>query len=343
MSDYFIARQPIFDRQRKLMAYELLFRNSTTNMMPQAVDRDAATAQVLSTSADIGLRDLVGGHRAFINLPERFIEEPDLLPLPPDQLVLEVLETVELTPARIDGLRTLAQRGYTLALDDVIDCASYETVLPMMNIVKLDIPELPRDRWATEITRLKKQNCCVLAEKVETEEEFNSLLDLGCDLFQGYFFARPTVISGRRIAANKVGLLQLLAAVNDPDAEIDDLAQLISSDIGLSLRAMNFVNCAALALTRRIDSVREAVVYLGRERIRNIIALLLMARVDDKPTELMTMALVRGKFCELLAEESAHDDPGAFTDDQAVRGRVEWPAPPRFGQRPKLRKTHLRE
>lgn len=276
------------------------------------MDMDSATAQVLGTSADIGLHDLVGKRRAFVNLPERFLEDPDLVPLPPGQLVLEVLETVELTPARIAGLQTFRERGYMLALDDVIDGSVYESVLPLMHIVKLDIPYLPVNRWASEIDRLKARGCLVLAEKVESEDEFRRLHELGCDYFQGYFFARPTVLSGRRLAANKLSLLRLLAQINEPTTEIDELAKLVGSDLALSLRAMNIVNSAAYGLNRRLDSVREAVVYLGREKTRNLVALLLMARVDDKPTELMTMALVRGKFCELLAEEAGLENPGAY-------------------------------
>ena len=175
MSEYFIARQPIFDRQRTLVAYELLFRNSSVNAAPAEMDMDAATAQILCTSADIGLDDLVGSRQAFINLPERFLEDPDLLPLPPEQLVLEVLETVQLNPARIAGLETFRQRGYTLALDDVVDCSAYEAVLPLMHIVKLDIPKLSEEQRASEIGRLKERGCLVLAEKVETEDDYLQL------------------------------------------------------------------------------------------------------------------------------------------------------------------------
>ena len=312
MTEYFIARQPIFDRQLKLYAYELLFRSSRVNAAPVDVDGETATAQVLSTSSDIGLERLVGRHHAFINLPQRFLDEPELLPLPPEQLVLEILETVDLDGERLDALRWLDEQGYTLALDDFVYDARFEEVLPLVEIVKMEVPAIPPDEWASEIARLKSYGCRVLAEKVETEDEFKRLAELGCDYFQGFFFARPKVVSGRRLSSNKLALLQLLARLNDPTVDIDTLSDLVSRDVALCVRALNYVNSAATALTRRVDSVREAVVYLGREKLRNWVVLFTMASVDDKPSELMTMALARGRFCELVARRAEKDDPGAF-------------------------------
>ena len=312
MSDFFIARQPIFDSRLALRGYELLFRNSAANAAPVDIDRASATAQVLSTTADLGLASLVGSQLAFVNLPERFLDEPDLLPLAPGQLVLEVLEDVELNDDRVAAIRQLAERGYTIALDDFVCDGRFDAVLPHVDIVKLEIPAIPRERWADEVGRLRARGHRVLAEKVETDEEFRILRELGCDFFQGYFFARPRVISGRRLASSQLALLQLLSQVTDPGCDVDALTGLIGQDIALSVRVLNHVNSAANALTRRMNSVREAVVYLGRERIRNIVALLLMARVDDKPAELLSTALVRARFCQLLALECDDDNPDAF-------------------------------
>lgn len=312
MSEFFIARQPIFDPELALRGYELLFRNSAANAAPLDMDRASATAQVLSTTADLGLASLVGGQLAFVNLPERFLDEPDLLPLAPGQLVLEVLEDVELNEERIANIQQLAARGYTIALDDFVCDGRFEAVLPHVDIVKLEIPAIPRKRWAEEVRRLREGGHRVLAEKVETDDEFQALRDLGCDLFQGYFFARPKVISGRRLGSSQLALLQLLSRVTDPGCDVDALTGLIGQDVALSVRVLNHVNSAANALTRRMNSLREAVVYLGRERIRNIVALLLMARVDDKPVELLTSALVRARFCQLFALECDLDQPDAY-------------------------------
>jgi EAL and modified HD-GYP domain-containing signal transduction protein len=312
VSEYFMARQPILDRDRGLFAYELLFRDSATNAAPHGINHDAATAQILTTSSDVGLSALVGERRAFINLPERFLDDPDLLSQFSPQLVLEVLEDVEFNETRISGLRELKARGFTLALDDFIYDPRFDEILPLVDIVKLEIPALPEDSWEREIQRLKASGVKVLAEKVETQREFQVLHDLDCDLFQGYFFARPKMLRGRRLSSNQIALLQLLAQLNDPGLDIDELAQLVDRDVTLSVRVLNHVQSAASALNRKVDSVREAVVYLGRDRIRSLVALLLMARTGDSPAALMSIALVRAKFCELLSADDAHSDPGAY-------------------------------
>ena len=312
MSEFFIARQPIFDPGLKLYAYELLFRSSSHNAAPAQFDDDSATAQVLTASAEMGMQKLVGDYLAFVNLPGRFLAEPDLLPLPPERLVLEVLETVEVDALVLSGMRALSQRGFTLALDDFVYEARYDKALDLIDLVKLDIQLIERARWSREISRLKERGLKVLAEKVETEAEFRLLADLGCDYFQGYFFARPNIVPGRRLSNNRLSLLQLLSRINDPATEPQTLAELVSRDVTLSVRALNYVNSAANGLRQRIDSVRDAIIYLGRDTIRRWVTLYLMFSVDDKPSELLTTGLVRARFCELLAGEAGLDDPGGY-------------------------------
>ncbi|MDP5071885.1 MAG: HDOD domain-containing protein, partial [Congregibacter sp.] len=161
-------------------------------------------------------------------------------------------------------------------------------------------------------SRLKKLGVQVLAEKVETNEEFETLKALGCDYFQGYFFAKPKVVSGKRLAPNKLAVMQLMSQINDSETDIDSLSELVSRDVAISARAMNYVNSAGSSLNRRIESIREAVVYIGRETIRRWVTLLIMAKIDDKPGELVTMTLVRAKFMELLAQEAGQGDSDAF-------------------------------
>ena len=312
MSDFFIARQPIFNAKLELYAYELLFRNSMRNAAPGDINQDAATAQVLTASADVGLQRLVGRHIAFVNLPDRFLADPALLPLPPDGLVLEVLESVDIDEEILEGMRTLNECGFSLALDDFVYDESYEAAFELVDLVKIDIRITAPEEWAGEIARLKKRGLTVLAEKVETREEYQRLADLGCDLFQGYFFARPRIIPGKRLVTSRASLLNLLSRINDPGTEPETLAELVSRDVTLSVRALNYVNSAANALPRRIDSIRDAVIYLGRKRIRNWVTVYLMFSVDDKPSELVTLGLVRARFCELLAQDINAEDPGAF-------------------------------
>ncbi len=299
---FFLARQPILDRDLKLYAYELLFRSSNENSAPTDMDNDAATAQVLTNAMEIGIDRLSRGHITFINLPRQFLLDPDLLPIDPVRVMLEILEDVVPDDDVLAGVASLRETGFKIALDDVVESASYDRLMPLVDTVKIDIRAMPEETWAAQIGRIKTHDCKVLAEKVETEEEFQTLKALGVDYFQGYFFARPRIVSGKRLPTNKIALLRLLARISDPDTDLEELQSLISQDVGLSVRALAYVNSAANALNRKIDSIKEAIVYLGRGVIRNWVVLYIMSGVDGKADEIVTMGLVRGRLCELLAQ-----------------------------------------
>ncbi|MCB1842548.1 MAG: EAL domain-containing protein [Halioglobus sp.] len=311
MSHFFLARQPIFDRDLQLHAYELLFRSSGESASAGELDGDIATARVIASAAELGIEKLTRGHAAFINLPQRFLEEPDLMPLSPDTVVLEILETVVVNDAALTGIQRLHERGFRIALDDFIDSQAFDAILPLVDTVKLDVRELPQAQWAQQVERLRGHGCKLLAEKVETRNEFEALSELGVDYFQGYFFARPRIVRGRQIAPDKANLIRTLMLLNDPDCSVDDIHELVSRDIAMSVKALNYVNSAASGLTRRIESIREAIVYLGRDTIKQWVAVYLIASEDSKPRELLTLALVRAKLCELLAVRQGRSDADA--------------------------------
>jgi len=313
MPAFFIGRQPIFDRDLNLHAYELLFRDGKQNFNLDDLDQDTATSQVITTAfTDIGLEKLIGDKLAFVNVTHKFLTNPDLLPMQPEQVVLEVLENVIIDEDVVEGVKELKKRGFKIALDDFIYSEAYEAILPYVNMVKLDITQIAQDEWGSQVEQLRKYDCELLAEKVETAEEYELLKKLDIDFFQGFFFARPKVVSGTRIASNKLALLQVLAKVNDPTAGIDDLQELLSREVGLSVKALNFVNSAASGLNRKVDSIREAIIYLGRNKIKNWVTLSIMASVDGKPEALMTTGLVRAKFCELLAAKAELEGPDSY-------------------------------
>jgi EAL and modified HD-GYP domain-containing signal transduction protein len=313
MPDFFIGRQAILDRNLKLHAYELLYRNGSLNAAPSQIDHDSATSQVIMTAfTEIGIDKLVGNHLAFVNIPYKFITEPDLLPMQPDQVVLEILEDVEIDEACINGIRNLSDSGFAIALDDFIYDKKYDVIMPFVTVIKMDITLTSKEQWAKQIEQFKSFGCKVLAEKVETFEEFDYLKSLNVDYFQGYFFAKPKVISGKRIASNSIVLLQMMAKINDPNTDIEELQNIISKDVGISVRALNYVNSPASGLNRKVDSIREAILYLGRSAVKSWVSLSMMASVDDKPDELMTMALIRAKFCELIATASDCEGVDSF-------------------------------
>ncbi len=313
MPEFFIGRQPIFDRNLNLYAYELLFREGKQNFAQADLDQDAATSQVITTAfTDVGLEKLIGDKLAFVNVTHTFLTNPDLLPMHPERVVLEVLEDVAIDEEVVRGVRKLSERGFRIALDDFIYDKTYDAVLPYVDYVKLDIAQLDQSEWQKQVETIRRYDCRVLAEKVETVDEYEALKNLDIDFFQGFFFARPKVVSGKRIPSNKLALLQMLAKVNDPAAGVDDLQQLLAREVGLSVKALNFVNSAASGLNRTVDSIREAIIYLGRDRIRNWVTLSIMASIDKKPDELMTVAMVRAKFCELLAKKADLEGPDSF-------------------------------
>ncbi len=313
MAEFFIGRQPIFDKDLKLYAYELLFRNGFKNFRPDSVDDDSATAQVIITAfTEIGLANLVGDRLAFVNLPYKFISEPGLLPMHPDQVVLEMLETVAIDDNTVKGINDLSNRGFSIALDDFSYSPAYAQIMPAIDVIKLDITQTDQAHWAQTIAQLRGFGCKILAEKVETQDEFEILKDLGVDYYQGYFFAKPKVISGKRLTSNKLSLLQMLAKLNEPSTDLDTLSDLISKDVAISVKSLTYVNSPASGLNRTVDSVKEAIVYLGRETVKRWVNLFIMASVDGKPEELMTLALVRAKFCELLAKTAEIDGADAY-------------------------------
>ena len=303
MSDIFIARQPIFDADMQVHAYELLFRESEDGARSASVeDGDSATSNVIiNTFVNIGLEKIVGDHRAFINLTRLFLSNPDLIMLPPEQLVLEVLEDVEPGETLLNGLRNIRERGYRLALDDFVYDERFEPMIELADIIKIDVLGMEQSDIEAMVARLRRPGMQLLAEKVETYEEYEFLKSLGFDYYQGYFFARPTVVRGKTLSANQVAVLELVAKVNNPQVEVDELADIIRADVSLSHKVLKFINSPASGLRSEVDSVHQAVVLLGLATIKNWVTILALANNSTKPNELNATALIRARSCELLA------------------------------------------
>ena len=312
MSDYFIGRQPIFDANMDLHAYELLFRDGNTSRA-DFTDGETATSQVMTTTiAEIGLDNLVGEHRAFINLTRFFVTHPDLILFPPEQVVLEILEDIDVDQEVLAGVKALREKGYTIALDDFSPSPKMEPLVDLADIIKIDITAISHEALPKIVGVLKSRGKTVLAEKVETIEDFERLEPMAFDHFQGYFFAKPKVVSGKKLPSNKMALVELTAKVHNPDIEIHELQELVSRDVALSVKAMRFANAPINGLRRSIDSVQQAIVYLGVSTLKNWVTVLAMSEMDDKPTELVTLALARGRMCELLAKKAGLENEGTF-------------------------------
>lgn len=303
MPELFIARQPIYNRTQHVYGYELLYRRTEDNTA-DVTDGDAATSQViLNAMTEIGLENLVGGRSAFVNLTRGFIVGKYPLPLPSRQIVIEILEDVDIDAELISGIKWLVKQGYTIALDDFIYRDPVLPLLDLAHIIKIDVQAISEDKLRDHVTALKEySHLKLLAEKIEIPEEYELCRELGFDYFQGYFFSRPKVIRRTRLPSNQLALMQLLAEVQRPDANIPKLETMISQDVGLSYKLLRYINSAFFGLPKPVESIQRAVVFLGIKVIQKWATLLVLARVEDKPAELMITAVVRAKMCEILAK-----------------------------------------
>jgi EAL and modified HD-GYP domain-containing signal transduction protein len=312
MSDIFIGRQPIYDRKLGVYAYELLFRSEQSNAA-DITDGDKATSDVIvNTFLEIGLDNIVNRRQAFINLTRSFFVNHQTISLPKDRVVLELLEDIEADDEVIEGVKRLSEQGYTIALDDFIYHESLKPLVKLADLIKIDIMSLDKNEIRDHVLALRKHPVKLVAEKVETQQDFDYCLDLGFDYFQGYFFAQPKVIRGRRLPNNRIAILNLLRRLQDPDMTPDQLEGLVAQDVTFSYRILRYVNSAAYSLSRKIESIQQAVIIIGLQTIKSWTTLLAVSQVDNKPTELVVTAMVRGKMAEELAKALNFDGPDAF-------------------------------
>lgn len=313
MSCTFVGCQPIFKSDLDVAAFEILYRSGDDS---QAFfdDGDRATAElILNTFTDIGLDQVVGDRPAFINVTRNFIIERHAYSLPRDRVVLEVLEDVQPEPEIIDSLRSLSEAGYTIALDDFVYSPHLQPLIDLADIIKVELPAIDQSDLAAHVDALRRSEAQLLAEKIETHEEFERCRELGFDLYQGYFLSKPSVISGKRIRVNRIAAMQLVQQLYDPKTSTGDLVKTVASDPNLCYKLLKYVNSASSGLTRHIDSVSAAVTLIGFRRLRAFISLALLATAsEEKPVQLIVTALTRARMCEQIAIEQQSDRPDIF-------------------------------
>lgn len=299
----FVARQPILDRRRKLFAYELLFRSGPQNVF-DALDGAQATGRVINDSLLVfGGREFTRGRRAFINFPEQMLMQGYPRMLPKDWVAVEVLETVEPSPEVIKALGELKRLGYYLVLDDFVYEPRFRPFLELADLVKVDILAWEDfDQVADLVKTIKTHQAALLAEKVETHSQFRQAMDLGFSYFQGYFFSRPEVVSGRELAPQKLAQLQLLRQINQPELNLPELEAVIKQDLSLSYKLLRYINSTGFGLLNEVASIRQALTLLGRDNVRLWASLLALASLSqDKPDELIVSSVLRARFCETVA------------------------------------------
>ena len=309
MIDSYLARQPIFDTNEQVVAYELLYRDDHGG--PLAIDGNQATTEVLINSyIEIGLSKLIEHHQSYINVTRDFIINHEQLPPPSQQLVLEVLEDVEADNEVIAAVQALIEKGYQIALDDFDYDQKHSGLLPLAHIVKVDILQHDVDALTKLYTSLRNFPVKLLAEKVETIEQFNHCRALGFDLFQGYFLCHPKIMRGQRLPANQLHVMQLVAELQKNDAEARSLEKIIEQDVALSYKLLSYINSAAFSLRNKIESIHHAVVCLGQSEVRKWASMVALSSVEGASNELIRIALLRAKIGELLTEVAGQGNPG---------------------------------
>jgi c-di-GMP phosphodiesterase len=309
----YVGRQAVFDRAMKVVGYELLYRNSEENRARFDDPDQATAATMLNAFVELGLDRLVGTLPVYVNLPESFLLGRYPLPMPPDRTIVEVLEDVPVTSELLDAVRALRSQGYKIALDDFVLTDATRPLLQYADIVKVDVLGLPKDEIEEQFDELRPACSTLLAEKISTHDEMAFLHHIGFDLFQGHFLELPVVTRGRRLPHNRLALIHLLAKLYDPRADMRSVEQMISAEVGLTVRILKLASSAALSRGAPIGTIGQAIARLGTQQVAALVMVIMLAGFDDKPFELARHALVRARMCEALARSSAVPADQLFT------------------------------
>lgn len=298
-----LARQPIVDTKLSTFGYELLYRRDAQSLGADVYDQVGATAQVITTSLlDLGLHNLVGTGKAFVNFPRSYLINPSGVPLPKEHTVIEVLEHAGFDAVLLAALRRWHNAGFVLALDDFVFEPKLTPFVEIVDYVKLDIRDLGKEGFHQQVELLKPFGVKLIAEKIETWEEYHFARVLDVDYFQGFFFEKPEAISKKSSRVNQMTLLQLMAAMmKADDLSIDELEQIVSQDIGLVHKLLKYLNSPLMGLVAAVDSLRLAIMLIGVEELKSITNLLLMSEMTSDREVLQAQILLRAKHAELFA------------------------------------------
>ena len=303
MNEVLLARQPILNGDLVAVGYELLYRETRSDHA-NVRDDELATARVsLRAMTEIDLELLVDQRRAWINVTREFVLGGFAQTIPPDRVVLELLEDQLVDKTLIDAVSELRADGYLVALDDFTLTPDIEPLLPKVDIVKLDLRALGAEGFTRLAHDLSRHRLTLVGEKLEDHADFEVAVAAGCHLFQGYFFCRPELIEGTSVAPNQLALLKLAADVQDPAVDLATLDRVISTDVALSYRLLRYINSAYFSVRTPVSTVMQAVTLLGIDNVRNWTTMMILAQIGGKPQELFVTALVRARFCQLAGRD----------------------------------------
>ncbi len=303
--NFYAARQPILDKSKKLFAYELLFRDSIDNVFPD-IDGDEATSKIIEASQfNMGISEFTGNKPAFINFTLETLNQGYPEMLTPDEVVVEILETIKPGKKLLALCKDLHKKGYSLALDDYEHQSVWAHFYPYIKIIKIDIQQSSVDDIKEVLAAVKDHpHIKMLAEKVETYEEYNQMLQLGFDYFQGYFFAKPEMIKTKSLSPSQMAMAELLYETSKTELDLNSITSVFERDVSLSYKLLRYANSAIFKRRNEISTIKQALVILGSGELKRFIGLMFAITANpDKPSELINMAMTRAKFCELVAQD----------------------------------------
>jgi c-di-GMP-related signal transduction protein len=308
----YVARQPILSSNEQVFGYELLFRDGVEDYF-RHTDPDTASRSTLDTSILMGLDVLCDGRHAFINCTRETLIKDYVTLLPPAQVVVEILESVPVDDLVKAACIRLKKAGYTIALDDFIGDDPRTALVEFTDIIKVDLRGTSPAEQAALVKRHGSSRCRMLAEKVETRDEFNACKKAGFFYFQGYFFRRPELVHAREIPKNQVNYLRLLQAISHDEIDVSEIEDIIKGEASLCYRLLRYLNSAAFSFSSQIHSVRHGLAILGEREVRRWVRLVAaLGAGQNRPSDLVLSALVRARYCELLAPRIPHGESDLF-------------------------------
>jgi c-di-GMP phosphodiesterase len=296
-----VARQAIVDASREVIAYELLYRRTEGALAADPHDGEQATLEVIANAVlEIGLDRLSPDLPVHINYPRELLIKRIAPPVFPQRVVIEVLETVAADAETLAGIEALRARGHQIALDDFSPTVTDMKLLAHADIVKLDLSQHSPEEFEQLAASLKQRRVRLIAERVETVQDFERCVALGFDGFQGFFLHHPKTFSAKPIPSNRLGALRVVSLLQKEDADVGAIERLVAHDLGLSYRILRCINSSYYGFSKKVDSIRQAVMILGFERLRQLCALVALRELGERPPSVFVDAMARARMCEKL-------------------------------------------
>lgn len=302
---FYAARQAILDKDKTLFAYEMLYRDSLKNIFPNINDDEATAKLIEGLQFNLGLETIAKDSKAFINFTHQSLLEGYPQLLPKDKIVVEILETAKPSKRLLDTCIELKDKGYSLALDDYEHSKVWIHFFPYIDIIKLDYSLTNEEQFQQILQAIKPYpHIKLLAEKIETYQEFQHALSLGCEYFQGYFFSRPEVIKSIAFNPAQLSVLNLMSEMSKPEPDINIVIAIFEGEVNLSFKLLRYLQSPIFKRRKEIETIKQAIVTLGHLELKRFVSLLFTAQFsENKPKELSVMSLARAKFCELMVQE----------------------------------------